>query len=269
MIRALFLDVDGTLVSFRTHRIAPSAVAALKEARGRGVGVFIATGRAAGDLEVLRDLPRDGVVALNGACGVLPDGTTVFSRPIPREDFERALRLSDELDFPLALELDAGIFVNRVTADVERVALEVDHPVPEATDLRALFDRTECCQMCFYCDAGREPRIMAEFPCLTANRWNPLFADINVRGVDKASGMAAMAARCGFALAEVMAFGDGGNDVPMLRAAGVGVAMGNGCPAALAAADYVTADIDDDGLRRALEHFGVIGQPGPARRIND
>ena len=123
--------------------------------------------------------------------------------------------------------------------------------------------------MCFYCDAGREPRIMAEFPCLTANRWNPLFADINVRGVDKASGMAAMAARCGFALAEVMAFGDGGNDVPMLRAAGVGVAMGNGCPAALAAADYVTADIDDDGLRRALEHFGVIGQPGPARRIND
>lgn len=122
MIRALFLDVDGTLVSFRTHRIAPSAVAALKEARGRGVGVFIATGRAAGDLEVLRDLPRDGVVALNGACGVLPDGTTVFSRPIPREDFERALRLSDELDFPLALELDAGIFVNRVTADVERVA---------------------------------------------------------------------------------------------------------------------------------------------------
>ena len=155
MIRALFLDVDGTLVSFRTHRIAPSAVAALKEARGRGVGVFIATGRAAGDLEVLRDLPRDGVVALNGACGVLPDGTTVFSRPIPREDFERALRLSDELDFPLALELDAGIFVNRVTADVERVARQVDHPVPEATDLRALFDRTECCQMCFYCDADR------------------------------------------------------------------------------------------------------------------
>ena len=41
MIRALFLDVDGTLVSFRTHRIAPSAVAALKEARGRGVGVFL------------------------------------------------------------------------------------------------------------------------------------------------------------------------------------------------------------------------------------
>ncbi len=143
MIRALFLDVDGTLVSFRTHRVAPSAVAALREARGRGVGVFIATGRAAGDLDVLRDLPRDGVVALNGACGVLPDGTTVFSRPIPREDFERALRLSDELDFPLALELDAGIFVNRVTADVERVAREVDHPVPEATDLRALFDRTE------------------------------------------------------------------------------------------------------------------------------
>lgn len=81
MIRALFLDVDGTLVSFRTHRIAPSAVAALKEARGRGVGVFIATGRAAGDLEVLRDLPRDGVVALNGACGVLPTALRFSAAP--------------------------------------------------------------------------------------------------------------------------------------------------------------------------------------------
>ena len=57
---------------------------------------------------------------------------------------------------------------------------------------------------------------------------------------------------------ETMAFGDGGNDVAMLRAAGAGVAMGNACDEALAAADYVTASVDDDGIRRALEHFGVI-----------
>ena len=55
-----------------------------------------------------------------------------------------------------------------------------------------------------------------------------------------------------------MAVGDGGNDVAMLRAAGAGVAMGNACDEALAAADYVTASVDDDGIRRALEHFGVI-----------
>ena len=55
-----------------------------------------------------------------------------------------------------------------------------------------------------------------------------------------------------------MAFGDGGNDAAMLRAAGVVVAMGNSCDEALNAADYVTASVDDDGIRKALEYFGVI-----------
>ena len=55
-----------------------------------------------------------------------------------------------------------------------------------------------------------------------------------------------------------MAFGDGGNDVDMVRAVGTSVAMGNVNDEALAAADYVTASVDDDGIRRALEHFGVI-----------
>lgn len=262
--RALFLDVDGTLVSFRTHGVPDTAVAALREAHGRGVGVFIATGRAAADLEVLRGIPCDGVVALNGACGVLAGGQTLFSHPIPPEDFKRALRLSEAWDFPLALELDTGIFVNRITPEVEQVARLVAHPVPQEADLRALFDRSACCQLCFYCDVESEGRIMACFPGLAASRWNPLFADVNVRGVDKAAGMAAFAAHLGIGLSEIMAFGDGGNDVSMLRAAGVGVAMGNACPAARDVADYIAADIDEDGLARALAHFGVIG-PRPKR----
>ena len=67
-----------------------------------------------------------------------------------------------------------------------------------------------------------------------------------------------MAAHFGLEVSETMAFGDGGNDAPMLRAAGIGVAMGNGCEEALQAADYVTSSVDDDGILRALEHFGVI-----------
>ena len=93
---------------------------------------------------------------------------------------------------------------------------------------------------------------------LVATRWCPVFADINVRGVDKGTGMAEFAAHFGFAHDETMAFGDGGNDVAMLRAAGVGVAMGNACDEALNAADYITASVDDDGIRKALEHFGII-----------
>ena len=91
-----------------------------------------------------------------------------------------------------------------------------------------------------------------------ASRWCPIFADVNVAGIDKATGMEEFMHSYGFSAAEVAAFGDGGNDVAMLRAAGVGVAMGNACDEALNAADYVTASVDDDGIAKALAHLGVI-----------
>ena len=67
MTKAIFLDVDGTLISFKTHRVPASALEALREAHARGVQLFIATGRAAADLADLEAIPYDGVAALNGA----------------------------------------------------------------------------------------------------------------------------------------------------------------------------------------------------------
>lgn len=258
MIKALFLDVDGTLISFRTHAIPSSAIDALLEAHRRGVRIFIATGRAAADLELLSVIPYDGVVALNGSDCRMRGGESVSKVRIPHADFLQALALGRRLDFPVALELDEGVFVDRVTPTVEELARLVAHPVPVETDLQTLFDRSDCCQLCFYLDPEQEQQAMAELPGLIASRWCPLFVDVNVRGVDKATGMESFMTHFGFAADEVMAFGDGGNDVPMLRAAGVGVAMGNACAEALAVADYVTASVDDHGIRRALEYYKVI-----------
>lgn len=258
MIRAIFLDVDGTLISFETHEIPASARDALVRAHARGIRLFIATGRAANDLAPLEGIPYDGVVSLNGARCVAADGRVVSQHLIPRADFERAMELSLQMGFPLALELESGVFVNRVTPEVERLAHMVAHPVPEQTDLRALFERSECCQMCFYLDTEAERRVMAQLPGLAASRWCPIFADINVAGIDKATGMREFMSACGLRASEVAAFGDGGNDVAMLSAAGVGIAMGNACDEALNAADYVTATVDDDGIARALEHLGIL-----------
>ena len=55
-----------------------------------------------------------------------------------------------------------------------------------------------------------------------------------------------------------MAFGDGGNDISMLRHAGIGVAMGNANDNVKAVADYVTTSVDEDGIAHALEQFKII-----------
>lgn len=258
MIQAIFLDVDGTLVSFKTHQVPDSAHKALLEAHNRGVRLFIATGRAATDLEIVSEIPYDGVAALNGAECVMRNGEAVSQHRIPKADFLRALACSEEFGFPVALELNEGIFVNRITPVVEAWTHLVAHPVSLQPDLTALFDRVDCCQMCFFFDEKQERQVMTAFPDLIATRWCPLFADINVRGIDKATGMAEFAARFGFTVDETMAFGDGGNDIAMLQAAGIGVALGNARDEVKHAADYVTTGVDHHGIRRALEHFGVI-----------
>ena len=67
-----------------------------------------------------------------------------------------------------------------------------------------------------------------------------------------------MAAHFGIKPEETMAFGDGGNDTAMIRCAGVGVAMGNAIENLKSEADYVTASVDEDGVRQALLHWHVI-----------
>ena len=62
----------------------------------------------------------------------------------------------------------------------------------------------------------------------------------------------------GISLEESMAFGDGGNDIPMLKHVGIGVAMGNAEDEVKQAADYVTDSVDENGIEKALWHFGVI-----------
>jgi hydroxymethylpyrimidine pyrophosphatase-like HAD family hydrolase len=57
---------------------------------------------------------------------------------------------------------------------------------------------------------------------------------------------------------QTMAFGDGGNDITMLKYVALGVAMGNANPEVKAIADYVTDDVDNDGILKALKHFGII-----------
>ena len=86
-------------------------------------------------------------------------------------------------------------------------------------------------------------------------RWHPVFADCIARGTNKASGIDHVIRHYGYRLSETMAFGDGGNDIEMLRHAGIGVAMGNASDEVKAAADIVTTSVDDDGVARVLRQL--------------
>ena len=95
-------------------------------------------------------------------------------------------------------------------------------------------------------------------PDCTSMRWHPFFTDVIAGGVDKSVGIDKVLAYEGLSLDEAMAFGDGGNDMAMLSHVPCGIAMGNACEELKEVAAYVTASVDEDGVARALRHFGLV-----------
>jgi P-type E1-E2 ATPase len=91
-----------------------------------------------------------------------------------------------------------------------------------------------------------------------SGRWHPAFTDITAKGNTKQRGIDEIIRHCGMPLSQTVAFGDGGNDVSMLRHAAIGVAMGQASDEVKDAADYVTASVDEGGIQKALQHLGLI-----------
>ena len=92
----------------------------------------------------------------------------------------------------------------------------------------------------------------------TVTSWNDTGIDIIPKSGGKNAGIQQYLDEQGIDRNEIMAFGDGENDMKMLQFAGIGVAMGNASDTVKAAADYVTDTVDNDGVEKALRHFGLI-----------
>lgn len=257
---ALFFDIDGTLVSFQTHEIPPSTILALTQAKANGHKVFIATGRPPIIITNLGAIEHliDGYVTTNGAlCFVGND--VVSCKSIPQKEARLVVKDAQEKQYGVIVigEKDVAIFDPKGEVEYifgQQLAVKNLHlakAVEEVIDQRIL-------QLTPFFDKDYERELMSRLPGCTSGRWHPAFTDITAKGADKGEGLLAMAAHQGLNPQQTIAFGDGGNDSSMVRGAGIGVAMGNAIDELKEIADYVTTSVDEDGIRNALRHFGLI-----------
>lgn len=253
----MFFDIDGTLVSFKSHTVPESARRAIARLREQGVKVFIATGRLMKHVAIVNDIEVDGYITVNGGYCITSAGEVIFESAFPRATVERVIDLSEQYGFDLNVMTHQDMYVSSMGERVQKIASMINI-MPTVADVRAIAATQPVVQMCPYISRELEQEIMPLLPDCVGSRWIETFMDLNVRGVDKSLGIQQVMNYYGLTMAEAMAFGDGGNDLPMVRDAAVGVAMGNACDELKAVADYITSSVDEDGVSRALEHFGLI-----------
>lgn len=255
MIKAAFFDIDGTLLSFETHRVSPGTVRAFDRLHQAGVRTFLSTGRP----EVL--IPQ---MPVSFEAKITMNGGLVFTEPA--EGRESKVLLSNPiLDSELQAWLDIAkdkhlctmIFTNdnMFLAQPNEVGLklrsQLEFEMPPVVDIDRM--RSETAYQIIAIMPGEMDAMVAELlPHCRLPRWHPYFTDIVAHDNSKAHGMEAICKHYGIRQEETIAFGDGGNDIEMLEWAGIGVAMGNADDSVKAHADHVTTDVDHEGIETAI-----------------
>ncbi len=261
MIKGIFFDVDGTLVSFTKKFLSDRLLADLAALRERGIKLFISTGRALQDLEhtgMLRDARFDGYVTLGGQYCCDGDGTAFRDAPIGLDDLRGAYEVfKAHPELPAVMEGNGESYLTTVNDRVRQVYEFLHTQMYPVRDPAWLLEG-KVYQLAPFVTPEEEGVFLAAMPGCMSTRWHTEGIDILPRDGGKGAGLRAAMERYGLAREEVMAFGDGENDLTMMAEAGVSVAMGNGDKQVKAMADYVADTVENDGISMALRHFGLL-----------
>ncbi len=256
--RLAAIDLDETLVA-HDGSISPRNVQAVRDLREAGVMCVIASGRMhEATLRFAEALDLDGpVISYNGA--MIRDRTTGDTWrhvTVPAEPAAEIVRFCADNGHHLNYYLDDHLYVaeighwarfyqnhtgSRMEAIGDLTTLDGTHPTK-----MILIDEPEVADRLFGVMSYR----YADSLYLT--RTNPEYLEFMAPGCDKGEALRVLAARLGVSREETLAFGDGGNDLPMMRAAGFSIAMGSGKEAVRDAASWVAPAFEQDGFAEAV-----------------
>lgn len=268
-LRLVATDVDGTLLD-SSHRISPRTRAAFAAARASGVEVLAISGRQPYSIgAIVAGTALEGpVVGSNGSVAVdLASRAVLFEERIDL-DAQRTIALALLERFPDAHVVsvrDAGnTYVaqhgytghqdpgheNALWPVTHRFA-HLDEVLAEPSVKLVIRHPDHRVEPEFMLEVARELRVPGVHPTTSGAP----FLEVGRAGVSKATALARFAADRGIDASGVVAFGDNLNDVEMLAWAGLGVAMGNGVPGAIEAADEVALTNDADGVAVVIERL--------------
>ena len=277
MEKIILIDVDGTLLDYE-NKLPESAKMAIRQARQNGHKVYICTGRSKAEVyDYIWDIGLDGMIGGNGSY-VEDNGEVIMHQLITAEQCKHVVDWLHDRHLEFYLESNSGLYASENFEVVADPVIKVycQRKGKENTDqltVRDVFPEMIYGGELYRDDVNKISFVLSnyqdhldsitEFPDLKPGTWGgkgeiALFGDLGVKDITKAHAIDVLLKHLGVKKEDTFAFGDAKVDIPMLEYCEVGVAMGSGGDEIKAMADYVTDDVDKDGLYNAFVHFGLI-----------
>lgn len=277
MSKIIFIDVDGTLVDYE-NKLPESAIFAIRKARENGHKVYICTGRSKAEVyDEIWNIGLDGMIGGNGSY-VEDHGHVVMHQLITKEQCRHIVDWCHSRNLEFYLESNNGLFASEHFEEKGNPVIKIYSQRKGKADADQITIRQAFPEMVFDGELYRDDvnkvsfilnsyqdhlDSIKEFPDLKPGTWGgkgeiALFGDLGVKDITKAHAIDELLKYLHADIQDTFAFGDAKVDIPMLEYCHIGVAMGSGGDEIKAMADYVTDDVDKDGLYNAFKHFGLI-----------
>lgn len=265
MYKLIALDMDGTLLTSE-KKISENTKKALKEAEAKGVKVVLASGRPlSGITRYLEELDLfkgdDYVLSFNG--GIVINSKTeevVTSSLLKGSDLKAIYNISKELDINIhAFSVKEGLITPKMSQYTQH---ECDINGIEATikDFNEIEDDEDIVKVMMIDPQEKLDKAIEKLPKDLYDKYSvfksaPFFLEFTNKDVDKGKGLKKLGDYLGIKQKEIIACGDAGNDLSMVKFAGLGVAMENATDDVKQAADYITLSNDKDGIAHVVNKF--------------
>lgn len=264
-IKLIAVDIDGTLLN-SSHALTERTEAALKAAISQGVKVVLATGKTRRSADALMErlkLDTPGIY-LQGLGVYYPDGTTRHEQTLATNIARRVITFAEDRGFEVAAYVGSRILVKTHSAHADELTIHYGEPAPEVVGpLVNLLNTTSFNKLLLM--------KKNDFKKINALRWQLSvqldgtarlmqagimdMVEVLPPGASKGKTLKVLLGELGVAPENVLAIGDGENDIEMLQLAGIGVAVGNAHETLKQVADYIVSTNDADGVAEAVERF--------------
>lgn len=263
-IKIIFFDIDETLYVKNKAILPDSVTKVIRGLKRKGIIPAIATGRArcAFPEKIDQLIKNEGIelfVTINGQYNSYKN-QVIAKHPMAVADIERIIHFLAQHQIEYAFVANDGIAVSKITPHLKQALDPITTHYFVDPDYYKTHDTYQL--LLFYAEDQdqfiKNSQILGDQ--FKAVRWHEYAVDCLATSGSKASGIDAVVQYLGLKIDNVMAFGDGLNDIEMISHVGFGVAMGNAHADLKRVADYITEDIEHDGLLKGLIALGILNE---------